>query len=56
MEYRKSYKLIKCSIDNFSQKVFLKNDNETNKQEQNISLNPKKISGTFCLERPSKQH
>ena len=30
-------------IDNFSQKFFLKNNNETNKQEQNISLNPKKI-------------
>ena len=31
-------------IDNFSQKFFLKNNNETNKQEQNISLNPKKDS------------
>ena len=29
-------------IDNFSQNVFLKNNNEANKQKQNISLNPKK--------------
>ena len=40
-------------IDDFSQKHFLKNSNETNKQEQNISLNPKK---NFCMERPSKQN
>ena len=26
----------------FFQKLFLKNNNETNKQKQNISLNPKK--------------
>ena len=30
--------------DNFSQKKFLKNNNETNEQQQNTSLNPKKIS------------
>ena len=28
-------------INNFSQKQFLKNNNETDKQEQNICLNPK---------------
>ena len=39
-------------IDNFSQKQFLKNNNETNKQEQNISFNPKK---NLCMERRSKQ-
>ena len=32
----------KLSLKNFSQKHFLKNNNETNKQEQNISLNSKK--------------
>ena len=31
-------------MNNFSQKHFLKNNNETNKQEQNIRLNPKKKS------------
>ena len=30
------------SLKNFSQDIFLKNNNETNKKEQNISLNPKK--------------
>ena len=40
-------------IDDFSQKHFLKNNNETNKQEQNIRLNPKK---SLCMERPSKQN
>ena len=39
-------------IDNFSQKHFLKN-NETNKQEQNRSLNPK---NNLCMERSSKQN
>ena len=29
-------------ISNFSQKHFLKNNNEANKQEQNKCLNPKK--------------
>ena len=33
---------VQKKIDNFSQKVFLKINNETNKQEQNISLDPKK--------------
>ena len=33
----------KKKINNFSQKHFLKNNNEANKQEQNIRLNPKKI-------------
>ena len=33
---------VQKKIDNFSQKQFLKNNNETNKQEKNISLNPKK--------------
>ena len=44
---------VQKKIDNFSQKHFLKNNNETNKQEQNISLNPKK---NLCMERPSKQN
>ena len=43
---------VQKKIDNFSQKHFLKN-NETNKQEQNIRLNPKK---SLCMERPSKQN
>ena len=34
--------------DNVSEKHFLKNNNETNKQEQNIHLNPKK---NLCIER-----
>ena len=36
---------VQKKVDNFSQKVFLikkKKKKETNKQEQNISLNPKK--------------
>ena len=33
---------VQKKIYNFSQSLFLKNNNETNKQEQNISLNPKK--------------
>ena len=43
-EYRKSYKLIRRSKENkqFLSNFFLKNNNEANKQEQNISLNPKK--------------
>ena len=40
-------------IDNLSQKHFLKNNNETNKQEQNICVKPKK---NLCMERPSKQN
>ena len=50
-ENRKSYKIIKRSKkkrDNVSEKHFLKNNNETNKQEQNIRLNPKK---NLCIER-----
>ena len=41
--YRKSYKLIKRSKENrwFLLKLFLKKNNETNKQEQNISSYPK---------------
>ena len=39
--------------DNLSRKHFLKNNNETNKQEQNINLNPKK---NLCMERSSKQN
>ena len=40
-------------MKNFSQKFFLKNNIEANKQEQNIHLNPKKNP---CTERPSKQN
>ena len=29
-------------MDNFSQTFVLKNNNETNKEEQNMNLNPKK--------------
>ena len=36
-------------IDNFSQKCFLKNKTETNKQEQNISLNLKNIGHSWNL-------
>ena len=32
---------VQKKINNFSQKHFLKNNNETDKQEQNIRLNPK---------------
>ena len=32
---------VRKKIDDFSDKLFLKNNNEANKQEQNISLNPK---------------
>ena len=39
---RTSLSNIQKKIDNFYQNLFLKNKNETNKQEQNISLNPKK--------------
>ena len=39
-------------IDNFSQKQFLKNNNETNKQEQNTCLNPEK---DLCMKRHSEQ-
>ena len=42
---------VQKKIDNFFRKHFLKNNNETNKQEQNISLNPKK---NLCMERPLK--
>ena len=45
---------VQKKIDDFSQKHFLKNNNGTNKQEQNISLNPKK---NLCMtERSSKQN
>ena len=44
---------VQKKIDNFSQKHFLKNNNETNKQEQNIRLNPKK---NLCMKRVSKQN
>ena len=40
-------------IDNFPQKHFSKNNNETNKQEQNICLNSKK---NLCMERPPKKN
>ena len=43
----------KKKINNFSQKHFLKNNNEANKQEQNIRLNPR---NNLCMERPSKQN
>ena len=33
--------------------MFLKNNKEANKQEQNICLNPKR---DLCMERPSKQN
>ena len=33
---------VQKKIDDFSQKPFLKSNNEKNKHEQNISLNPKK--------------
>ena len=39
-------------MNNFSQKHFLKNNNETKKQEQNICVNPKK---NLCMEKPLKQ-
>ena len=35
---------VQKKTNNFSQKHFLKNNNEANKQEQNIRLNPKKES------------
>ena len=44
---------VQRKIDNFSQKYFLKNNNETIKQDQNIRLNPKK---NFCMKGPSKQN
>ena len=47
------YQNVQKKIDSFLQKHFLKNNNETNKQEQNIHLNPKK---NLCMERPSKQN
>ena len=42
--YRKVTRLsnVQKKIDNFSQEDFLRNNNETNKQEHNICLNPKK--------------
>ena len=42
---------VQKKINNFSQKHFLKNNNEANKQEQNIRLNSKK---NLCMERLSK--
>ena len=44
---------VQKKINNFSQKHFLKNNNEANKQEQNIHLNPKK---DLSMEKPSKQN
>ena len=44
---------VQKKIDNFSQKHFLKNNNKTNKQEPNTSLNPKK---NLCMKRPSKKN
>ena len=41
---------VQKKIDNFSQKYFLKNNNETNKQEQNVRVNSKK---NLYMERPS---
>ena len=54
-EYRKITRLSKVQkkINNFSQKHFLKNNNEANKQEQDIRLNPKQ---NFSMEEPSKQN
>ena len=45
---------VQKKIDNFSQKHFLKYNNETNKQEQNIRSKSKKESLHVCMERPSK--
>ena len=44
---------VQKKTNNFSQKHFLKNNNESNKQEKTISLNSKK---NLCMERPSKQN
>ena len=44
---------VQKKIDDFSQKHFLKNNNETNKQEQSTQLNPK---NNLCMERSSKQN
>ena len=44
---------VQKKINNFSQKQFLKNNNEANKQEQNICINPKK---NLRMERPSNQN
>ena len=44
---------VQKEINNFSQKHFLKNNNEANKQEQSIQLNPKK---NLCMERSSMQN
>ena len=54
-EYRKITRLSKVQkkINIFSQKHFLKNNNEANKQEQDIRLNPKQ---NFSMEEPSKQN
>ena len=38
-------------MNNFSQKHFLKNNNEANEQDKNIRLSPKK---NLCMERLSK--
>ena len=38
---------VQKEINNFSQKHFLKNNNEANKQEQNTRLNPRK---NLCME------
>ena len=41
------------SLNIYSQKIFLKNNLDINKQEQNIRLNPKK---NLCMKRPSKHN
>ena len=38
---QKSLSNVQMKIDNFSQKIFLKNNNKTNKRERNTGLNPK---------------
>ena len=50
-KYRKKIRLSKVQKKkaNFSEKHSLKNNNKTNKQEQNISLNPKK---NLFMEKP----
>ena len=44
---------VQKKIDDFSRKHFLKDNNETNKQEQNPHVNPKK---NLYMESPSKQN
>ena len=44
---------VQKKIDDFSRKHFFKDNNETNKQEQNTHVNPKK---NLYMESPSKQN